>query len=328
MRIGVAYEASPNANYRAIDPLNAMVKRGHEIVGPPDARGELDVRRLRGCDVVHIYRRASDQVRRGLSDLVAAGVPIVYDNDDDLSELPRESPKYKSHGGLQAQRIFGMTVKAARMAKVVTTTTEPLADKYRRGGVERVEIVGNYINPSLDRTRKAHEGLVIGWVAGVEHQIDASQLGIRDMLQRILDKHSHVRIHSFGVNLGLGERYVHEKGVMLNDIPARMATWDIGLAPLIDIPCNRARSDIKVKEYAASGIAWLASPVGPYLGLGDKHGGQIVADDQWFDALDRLVTNDRLRNKLARKGSKWARRQTIDAGADQWERVFREAAAA
>src|SRR5207249_1565318 len=77
------------------------------------------------------------------------------------------------------------------------------------------------------------------------------------------------------------------------ELPHRIGSFDIGLAPLADLPGNRARSDIKVKEYAASGVPWLASPVGPYVQLGEEQGGRLVPDDLWFEALDRLVSRRR-----------------------------------
>lgn len=326
MRIGVAWEPGANANYRAVDPMNAMGRRGHEIVGPPDDQGELDLRRLLSCDVVHVYRRANDDARRVLTELNRAGVPFTYDNDDDLSEMPKESATYKTHGGLNAQRIFGMTVKAACMARVVTTPSEVLADKYVRGGAKRVEIIENQVNPAWPRPRMAHEGIVIGWVAAHEHRADAERLRIREVLLDVLAKHPDVRVECIGVNLGLPERYKHDAWVPLPQLPARMGGWDIGIAPMVDIPWNRARSDIKLKEYAASEVVWLASPVGAYRALGEKQGGRLVADSDWLSALDAVIAGNRARRKLAANGRKWAKRQTIDAVADRWERLLQDAA--
>jgi glycosyltransferase involved in cell wall biosynthesis len=329
MRIGVAWEVGANRHYRAIDPVVAMQLRGHQLVPPPTPRGEIDVDRLLGCDVVHVYRLANDDARRKLARLTKAGVPLVYDNDDDLLSLPKGAPGYATHGGLRGQQIFSMTVRAARMARVFTTTTEVLADKYRRAGIARVEVIPNYLRPAPPRPRVEHDGVVIGWVAGGEHHVDAVGLKLGDVLGRVLDAHPDVRLEVFGVDLGLRHpRYAHEFAVRFEDLPERMASWDIGLAPLTDIPMNRARSDIKLKEYAASGVAWLASPVGPYLGLGERQGGRLVGDDAWFDAIDSLVRKGRDRRRLAEKGRRWAEGQTIRTHAERWEAVFEEAAAA
>jgi glycosyltransferase involved in cell wall biosynthesis len=124
------------------------------------------------------------------------------------------------------------------------------------------------------------------------------------------------------VDLRLPERYRHEEFVPFPDLPGRIGGFDIGIAPLADIPCNWARSDIKLKEYAASGVPWLASPIGPYADLGEEQGGRLVTDDGWFAAVDRLVTHSRERRRLAKKAKRWAKDQTIEGVADRWEQVF------
>ena len=62
---------------------------------------------------------------------------------------------------------------------------------------------------------------------------------------------------------------------------------------------------MKLKEYAAAGVPWLASPIGPYAGLGEQQGGRLVADDRWYEELVRLIEKPRERRKLAKRGAKW-----------------------
>src|SRR5207302_1085104 len=83
------------------------------------------------------------------------------------------------------------------------------------------------------------------------------------------------------------QRYRHDPYLPFAELPRRLSRWDIGIAPLADIPFNLARSDIKLKEYAASELPWLASPVGPYAGHGEAQGGRLVPDDGWFEALNQ-----------------------------------------
>jgi glycosyltransferase involved in cell wall biosynthesis len=322
MRLGVVCLWNANAYYRAIDPLKAMERRGHEILWPADWEANPSVRRLADCDVVHVYRRADDEIRPLVSELVRIGTPITYDNDDDLTAIPKQSPDFKNMGGFRGQRYFAATVQMAKLASCFTTTTEVLAEKYRRAGVNRVEVIGNYLAPNANRRRNRHHGIVIGWVAAGEHRADAAQLKIAEALQRVLSEHDDVRVECIGVDLGLAGRYEHTQSVEFLDLPRRIGGFDIGIAPLANTPMNRSRSDIKLKEYAASGVPWLASPVGPYVGLGENQGGRLVDDASWFQALDRLVSSRRERKRLARSASRWAKQQTIDAVADQWETTF------
>jgi glycosyltransferase involved in cell wall biosynthesis len=325
MRIGVAWVPCHSVHYRAIFPVNAMARRGHELVVSPKNDGSADLRVLASCDVVHVYRRSDQETLKVLAALARSGTPITYDNDDDHTAVPKESPNYHEWSGPKGQRIFAATVSAARMARVFTTTNEVLAEKYRRAGVKRIEVIGNYLAHDLSRRRQQHEGVVIGWIAGGEHYADVARIRIVDALERVIAKHPHVRVECIGVDLRLPERYRHDAELPFHDLPGRIGGFDIGIAPLADIPMNWARSDIKVKEYAASGVPWLASPIGPYAGLGEKQGGRLASDDRWFEELDRLVAHQRERQQLGRNAEAWARGQTIEAVAHRWEDVFAEA---
>jgi hypothetical protein len=114
--------------------------------------------------------------------------------------------------------------------------------------------------------------MVIGWIAGVDHRADVARIEIADALRRLVTTHENVRIECIGGDLGLPERYRHDGFVPFPELPRRIGGFDVGIAPLADLPGNRVRSDIKLKEYAASGVPWLASAVGPYLGLGEAEG--------------------------------------------------------
>jgi glycosyltransferase involved in cell wall biosynthesis len=325
MRIGAAWVPGSNSYYRAIGPLVAMQRRGHEIV-PAQVDGAAHLHRLQGCDVVHVYRRADDATRQVLAQLGRRGTAITFDNDDDLTAVPRESPDYRRYGGSRGRRLFAASVKAARAARLFTTTNEALARKYRAAGVRRVEVVGNYLRPDVDRSRRPHDGVVIGWVAGLDHLADVARIDVADALRRIVDERDDVRVECIGVDLRLPERYRHDPVVDFHALPGRIAGFDVGIAPLADLPCNHVRSDIKVKEYAASGVPWLASPVGPYEQLGEGQGGRLVADDGWFQALGRLVASADERRRLGEAGRAWAASQTMDAMAHRWEQVFKRAA--
>jgi glycosyltransferase involved in cell wall biosynthesis len=321
MRLGVVWRPGSNAQYRAFQPMKAMARRGHRVAWPADENGDADLPRLVGCDLVHVFRRHDAGTRRVLAELIRAGTPITYDNDDDFTTVPPSFENFKGEG----RQIFAATVRMAKAARRFSTTNEVLAERYRRAGVPRVDVIGNYLAPDALRRRRPHDGVVIGWIAAREHRLDAASLKLRSALQRVLREHDDARVECIGVNLRLSGRYSHTDYVDFDQLPDRIAGFDIGIAPLADIPFNRARSDIKLKEYAAAGIPWLASPVGPYAALGERQGGRLIPADGWFDALEAMVTRAGEREALGRAAEAWAREQTIDEVADRWERLFLEA---
>jgi hypothetical protein len=312
-----------NSNYRAF-PLVALRGRGHEVMLDWDADKRLPGGLAR-YDVVHAYRLNTPEIRRTLSQLRERGIGIVWD-DDDFAGLPTLSGN--------ATRAQGWRADATKMLKLVHVATTPstvLGEHFREWGAQRVRVVENYLPgtyaPQRAPRRDGDATIMIGWIAAVEHVYDLEQLGITDTLRRLLDAHPQVRIESVGVNLRLApERYRHLYRLQYAELAERVATWDIGIAPLADIVFNRAKSNVKLKEYAAAGVAWLASPIGPYAGFGEQQGGRLVADDGWYAALERLVVRERDRRKLVKRGRKWAATQTVAANLDAWEGALREAA--
>ena len=73
--------------------------------------------------------------------------------------------------------------------------------------------------------------------------------------------------------------------------------WHLGLAPLADTPFNRAKSSIKAMDYAAMGLAVLASDVPAYRGsLADGVAGRLVKNHEgaWLDAMSWLLRDQDL----------------------------------
>jgi glycosyltransferase involved in cell wall biosynthesis len=325
VRIGTLYDATlPNSRYRCIIPLRALAERGHEIVWPAPGRRTND---FMGCDVVHVHREHGPAIESLVAELRRRRVAVTYDNDDDLGAIPRDSPSYQRLGGLRGHRDFAATVRVARRAAVVTTPSPILAERYREHGADQVEVIENYLPPEFaDQPRRSHAGLVIGWIAGLEHAVDAARLGLTDVLGGVLQAHRGLRVAVIGLDLGLDhDRYFHLERTDFAALLHTAAGFDIGIAPLADTPFNRARSNVKVKEYAALGIPWLASPVGPYLGLDSEQGGQLVADGDWEQALETLIRHPLRRRRLAQRARAWAAGQTIETAVPRWEGVFETA---
>ncbi len=322
MRIVVFAEAgNGSSHYRAFEPVEAVTRRGGsaiftEYTGPADAQ-------MLSCDVALISRyvgRGGEQLSQQLR---RAGLGVVWQVDDaaDLSTVVKRTPRRLHELRHQVQTMM-------RLADVVVTTSDPLAEHYGALTKTPIHVVENYLGPQFERVaRRPHDGLVLGWAAWSDHMADWHALGLQEPIARLLQAHRDLRVESLGpIDLRLpSERYTRRPAVEFDQLAARIADFDIGIAPIVDNGFNAARSSIKVKEYAALGIPWLASPIGPYAGLGEKQGGRLVADDRWYEELDRIVRDRRGRKKLAKHGRAWADTQTIDRNAERWEDVLHDA---
>ncbi len=317
-----------NSNYRSHQPLAAVARRGgHELL--PNAAGRaLDPRALRSCDVVHVHRAASAEAVALARRLREDGIGIVWDNDDDVAALPRSNPHHARLGAAGRRAMVAGTAEMVRLAHVVTTPSAVLAARYRELGATDVRVLENHLPHEFMGVKPiAHDGVVIACLAGLEHRVDYDRLGMREALARVLDAHPDVRLLTIGLGLGLApDRTEHVPLAGFLDLVRTLARADVGLAPLVDIPWNRARSNVKLKEYAAAGLAWLASPVGPYVGMGEREGGRLVADGDWHAEIERLVVDARARRKLAKRAAKWVKGEHVDRHAAAWEAALRDAA--
>lgn len=331
MRITLVADADlVNTNYRGYQPLMALSRRGHEIRVTRLDEPRFHAATLLNSDAVLIHRYVDAEMLQMAEQLRSAGVGIVWDNDDDITAIPRTNPNYRSLGGpANRARAQAALRKIVGAAHVVTTPSERLAAQYRDFGAADVRVLENYLPPEFGRVKPPRrDGVTIAWLAGLEHQADYQQLRLQEALSRLLNAHGELRVMSIGLGLGLkSDRYEHLPIVDFLELARVLSRADIGIAPLVDIPWNQARSNVKVKEYAAGGLAWLASPVGSYLALGEKQGGLLVPDAGWHAALDALIIDGKRRRKLAKNATKWAKGESIERHAKLWEQALEDAVA-
>lgn len=327
MKLGFILERTKNnSNYRVTTPMRALEQRGHTVVRATNIAEDVSMRALMQCDLVHCFRR-EDRIA-DLRALSARGVAITFDNDDDVASSDHSLDGKKAQRLVANRKVFARYLKAAQIADLVTTPSHTLAEKYRAAGIENVAVIENYLDRDTPGfgSRSSHDGIVVGWVAAREHADDLAHFDFTGVLTQLLDTYPDVRIVTVGVPFKLrSERYEHIRDVPYTELLQTTSKFDIGIAPLVDSAFNRARSSVKLKEYAAGGAAWMASPVGPYRGLGEKQGGMLVDDDGWLAALDRIIASRRTRARLARRALRWAKTQTIDRHVNVWEAAFEAA---
>ena len=77
--------------------------------------------------------------------------------------------------------------------------------------------------------------------------------------------------------------------------------WDFGIAPLVDTPLNRCKSDIKFLDYAVLGIPGIFSRCEPYLTVEHETTGLLSGPtpEEWYTSLERMITQPALRSGLA-----------------------------
>jgi hypothetical protein len=315
--------------YRSIVPMQALAHRGHSV--HVEERDEIrDPVALLDYEAVHVMRICHPLMVQLTRQLQRRGVAVVWDNDDHRVALLEEAAKAPGQEGMAAQRFFTSMRAMARAADAVTTPSEGLAHLHAADSRREVRILPNLLPPTFKRPERLmpHTGVHIGWMAMPHHASSFEALGIRETLEHLLARHAHLNISAVGLDLELSSRrYSHVPGIPYGTLSDNLAHFDIAIAPLADTAVNHARSDIKLKEYAAAGVPWLASPVGPYVGLGEQQGGRLVADGDWFAAIEGLMHDADTRRVFSQRGMRWAAGETIEAHVDLWEQTFEDAIA-
>jgi glycosyltransferase involved in cell wall biosynthesis len=305
---------SPCAYIRLLQPLDhPAIGAGCDIV-LADAAEALCYR----ADIVATHRYAVPDI--GAAGALAAhcrrtGATLLYDLDDDLLHIPRE------HSEAPLLRPKAKVVqRLLRDAAIVSVSTPALAASLapvRRDAV----VVPNGLDERLwaglpdgvapgRRTRGGPVRLLC--MGSATHDADFAL--IEPALARLVDTFGYrVEIDVLGVSTRTDmPDWVTRPPMPPNatatypgfvDWITQQEGWDVGLAPLADTAFNRCKSAIKTLDYAALGLAVVASDVAAYRGsLADGAGGMLAANrpDAWYAVLSKLVRDAELRRGLAR----------------------------
>lgn len=143
-------------------------------------------------------------------------------------------------------------------------------------GHKNVQLIENCVTVKDFRVRQfTGKKPILGWVGSTNHRSgDLEELyGVFNNSFKFHHSGHYGPENKFAKALGVKESRVSKSPMRPPLEYARMSfCFDIGLAPLSDIEFNHAKSWIKLIEYAASGIPFIASPRPEYLRLVERLG--------------------------------------------------------
>jgi len=146
--------------------------------------------------------------------------------------------------------------------------------------------------------------LTIGWMGS--RSTSPYLLGIEPALRRLSEAHpGKIRFRLYGhsrrpLNLPNCESLPFSLTSEIEDL----RTFDIGIMPMPDNDWTRGKCAFKAIQYMALGIPTVTSPVGMATELVQNNANGLWArtPEDWFEALDRLVTDAELRRRFAEEG--------------------------
>jgi len=135
--------------------------------------------------------------------------------------------------------------------------------------------------------------------------------------------------------IGSGRAEVRVPGVEVESRPWRIEcevedfqSLDAGVYPITDDEWSAGKAGLKAIQYMATGVPFVMSPAGvcATMGVPGQTHFAAISDDDWLDALRRLVADAQLRGRMSVAGRAFAEQHyDIDVQADALAAVIRDA---
>lgn len=267
--------------------------------------------------------------------------PIILDIDDNVQATRPHNPGYRSfhpnsphmQWNIKAMGVFdGFTVSTQNLKDFYSTYTDkkiyvcPNSLDFK----ERDEIYKKDFSKS-ELYKKGEEEIRIGWLGSASHWENLHH--IEKPIIDILKKYPNVHFYYtalFGDLFLDAEVQDQIHKAKWSDLKHWAETivehnFDIALAPLMDNDFNRAKSNLRVLEYASAHYPVICSPVEPYKVFTDKEVRFAMEKDEWFDAMEDLILKPRVRRELAENLYKRAKRDyDVHKNYKLWVKALKE----
>lgn len=227
---------------------------------------------------------------------------LVVDYDDALFH------RYDQHRSAFVRSLLGNKIDAVmKRADVVIVGNDYLGSRARQAGARRIEWLPTVVDTTRYTPRprrKPEQPLTIGWIGSpsTAHFLTL----VAPALQEIVSERD-IRIVAVGANANqLAGLPIEVRNWTETSEVSEIQNFDIGIMPLSDTPFERGKCGYKLIQYMACGIPVIASPVGANMTI-VRHGVDGLhasAHNEWVDALETLIDDEKLRSDMGASGRK------------------------
>jgi glycosyltransferase involved in cell wall biosynthesis len=330
--VGIPFQPDGSGYHRLYLPWKHLTANSRHVYGipapgqriPPPTPAELE-----DVDVLVMQRPAFAYGARQF-DRMAGHVARVYETDDDMLTMETSNSPFTTD-----PRSPESVRYCLRRAEMVTVSTPYLAELYAPYN-SNIRILPNCVKAELlDMPRKRRGRVTIGWQGGLSHLVDMCV--IQDELRDVLETHPDVDMHWIGQDFS---PMTWVKNPALRE-RCRFTPWsddvgdyykavdfDIAIAPLADVPFNKAKSHLKALDAGARGIPVVAQDAEPYREfVRDGETGYLVrTGEEWAKRITDLIHDEAAREEMGTAAKQVAARYTMQGNWQLWERAYEEAA--
>lgn len=205
----------------------------------------------------------------------------------------------------EAQRCNAY-IKRARLVIAGNPYLAGAASQHAR----RVEIVPTCVDVEVQPLRRHADVEVptVGWIGSRTTSPYLHQ--ILPVFRRLNRDRLRARLVLVGGDPSLQADWIEHRPWSLDSERADLASFDLGIMPLVDDAWARGKCGYKLLQYFSAGVPAIASPVGVNVDLvGEDRGLLASSEKQWSTALETLLTDHEARREAGTAARIFAERR-------------------
>lgn len=329
LRVLLVYrEIIPSITISALQPLQALEKRGSILLSHAGVQSKKAEQLLLWCDIVVCGRNCfGDELPFQLK-LRQLNIPYIYDCDDNFLRLQSVNDPSVAYlrwpGSMEAVKAY---MRHAFAIKVGSWQLAEDCREYNPHSVLQRYCFDMGIIADVSPPIKRDESLLIGYAGSITHTLDM-KIAL-EAIHQVMKEYANISFVCYGVAVAgmeeWGQRvtcvpYAADYRSFLRDFASRGI--DIAIAPLSDTPANRSKTNNKYREYGACGVPCIYSDMPVYSScIRDGDNGLLCANDTraWTEALRKLIGDQKLREHIARRAREdVAAHYSVSQAAEEW----------
>ena len=256
------------------------------------------------------------------------GIKVVYETDDDLLGVEKNSPSFE-----YVNRVKDQITNFIDNADAISVTTSNLASKF---DLDKTVVIHNYyVDTVFDVKKDIKRGgkLKLGYYGTLTHSKDLFL--IKDVILKLKEKFDFdfEIIGGFNADDNVSDEWYAAVELPPNNMSfevfmpwlSKVANWDVALVPLENSKFNLGKSELKYIELAVLGIPGVYSDMPVYNSVVNDGVNGLLASDtkEWILKVEKLLLDITLRETLRNNAlNDVLENYSLDEVVSKWDELF------
>ncbi len=283
-----------------------------------------------GADLLVLFQCSDPFMLNVIRQRKAKGLKTLVEYNDNFYAPCPASPVAKEWSSPELWQTYESFLQ---LADGVIVTDTGLKDLFTEVTSSPIHILKNHFHHPIKSFDQLWESkpqqLTIGWAGSLGHFSDL--IAHRDVFHWIVESFEDVQLSFMGnpeifQSLHLPrKRYKVIPWASMQQYYAFLEKVHIGIAPLLDTPYNRCRSDIKAIEMAACGVLPLLSEIGPYCNLTRLKSFQGFKDqDELYQFIVSYIEDEKLLKTAAAKSHSYIEKHRLGTKNEERQQLYND----